>query len=107
MRSWWFHWKWLDSGLVHEYRCDDGSRGRIRIPPGVENGERIPAMDTDGTPFNLIIEVERHDQFMRRGADLHTELPIHRADAVRRTVVSLGTLRGPGGRAVATRVPGR
>ena len=71
----------VDSGLVHEYRCDDGSRGRIRIPPGVENGERIPAMDTDGTPFNLIIEVERHDQFMRRGADLHTELPIHRADA--------------------------
>ena len=40
------------------------------------------------------IELERHDQFLRRGADLHTELPIHRADAVRCTVVSLGTLRG-------------
>ena len=51
-------------------------------------------MDGDGTPFNLIIEVEHHDQFMRRGADLHTKLPIHRADAARCTVVSLGTLRG-------------
>ena len=84
----------VDSGLVHEYRYEDGSRGLIRIPPGVENGERIPATVVDGTPFNLVIEVERHDRFMRLGADLHTELSIHRADAVKRTVVSLGTLRG-------------
>ena len=84
----------VDSGLVHEYRCDDGSKQRIRIPPGVESGERIPARDTDGAPFNLVIEVERHDRFLCGGADLHTELSIHRADAVKRTAVSLGTLRG-------------
>ena len=32
----------VDSGLVHEYRCEDGSRGRIRIPPGVEKRRAYP-----------------------------------------------------------------
>ncbi len=84
----------VDSGLVHEYRCYDGSRRQIVIPPGVEEGERFPFVEMDGSPCTLVIAVERHDSFHRRGADLYTELSIHKADAVRRTVVSLAALRG-------------
>lgn len=84
----------VDSGLVTEYRTYGGVKRPFTIPPGVEEGERIPIIEEDGTPITLVIAVERHDSFQRRGADLYTELSIHKADAVRRTVVSLAALRG-------------
>ena len=84
----------VDSGLVTEYRTYGGVKRPFKIPPGVEEGERIPIIEEDGTPITLVIAVERHDSFHRRGADLYTELSIHKADALRRTVVSLAALRG-------------
>ena len=84
----------VDSGLVTEYRTYGGVKRPFKIPPGVEEGERIPIIEEDGTPVTLVIAVERHDLFQRRGPDLHTELTIHKADAVKRTVVGLRTLRG-------------
>ena len=84
----------VDSGLVTEYRTYGGVKRPFTIPPGVEDGERIPIIEEDGTPITLVIAVERHDAFQRRGADLYTELSIHKADAVRCTVVGLRTMRG-------------
>ena len=64
------------------------------IPPGVADGERISVSTDDGSTLVLMIKVKRHDTFQRRGADLYTALTIHKADAVKHTVVGLRALRG-------------
>ena len=86
--------KLVEDGFSTEYERYDGRMERIHIPPGVESGERFPITYQDGSKVNLLVMVEPHENFVRKGADLYIELSIHRADAINRTVVTLETLRG-------------
>ena len=79
----------VDSGLVH-----NGVGWRMDIPPGVEDGERFAINSDNGSSLILVIAVEPHGTFQRRGADLHTQVSIRKADALQRKVVRLPTLRG-------------
>lgn len=68
---------------------------RVEIPPGVENGERIP-VTLSGEDVTLLIRVKPHPRFTRRGADLYTELSVKKVDAFNRmqqAVPILGTFR--------------
>ena len=63
----------------------------IDIPPGVEDGERIPTV-IEGREVILIIRVEPDDKFTRRGANLYAKLSIRRVDALTRKSVEVSTL---------------
>lgn len=67
-----------------------GKRKKIKIPAGVDDGQRIRFSD-----FDLIVEVEPHPYFKRRGQDVYVEKEIDFPTAVLGGVVEVETLDGP------------
>lgn len=80
------------------HRC----RYQITIPPGVEDGTRLFISGaggegfSDGPPGHLVvvIHIEPHEVFTRRGRDLYCQIPIPWATAVRGGQVEVPTLMG-------------
>ncbi len=80
----------------------DGQRLRVRIPPGVADGEtiRIPGKGAPGRaggkPGDLLLtlQVQPHPFFRREGEDLHVKVPITVGEALRGAVVEVPTLDG-------------
>jgi curved DNA-binding protein len=73
----------------------DGKRLEVRIPPGVESGQRIRLSGKAGTgDIYLKVIVRDHPVFTRSGADLHRELPITLGEALLGAEVPVETLRG-------------
>ncbi len=76
---------------------------RVRIPPGVEDGQliRVPGKGGQGIgggePGDLYLRVrfERHPDFEVRGRDLYTEVEITPWEAVLGAVIEVPTLEGP------------
>jgi len=52
----------------------DGRRKQVRIPPGVRTGSkvRVAGSGPNGTDLYLIVQVKDHENFERKGNDLHT-----------------------------------
>lgn len=82
---------------------------RVRIPEGVGDGQRIrisgkgsPGIN-GGPPGDLIVQihVKGHPFFERKGDDIHTEIPITIAEAIRGAEIEVPTVRG----AVRARIP--
>jgi molecular chaperone DnaJ len=82
---------------------------RVRIPPGVEDGQRIRVKGR-GAPgqgsgpsgdLYVVVRVGRHKLFGRRGRDLTVTVPVTFPEATLGTTVSVPTLDGP----VTVRVP--
>lgn len=82
---------------------------RVRIPPGVEDGQRI-RVKAKGQPGQqgaqsgdlfVVVHVSRDKRFGRRGRNLTTRVEISFADAALGTTASVETLDGP----VTMRVP--
>jgi len=82
---------------------------RVRIPPGVEDGQRIRVKGR-GAPgqgsgpagdLYVVVRVGRHKLFGRRGRDLTLTVPVTFPEATLGTTVSVPTLDGP----VTVRVP--
>jgi DnaJ-class molecular chaperone len=74
-----------------------GSRARrldVKIPPGVETGSRITVAPGQGIKLHLVITVQAHRRFSRKGANLYVDLPIPLADAVLGGEQRVGTLEG-------------
>ena len=74
-----------------------GSRARrldVKIPPGVETGSRITVAPGQGIKLHLVITVQAHRRFSRKGANLYVDLPIPLADAVLGGEQRVGTLKG-------------
>ena len=82
-------------------------RGRqtldVRIPPGVEDGQRI-RIKSKGSPganggppgdLFLVCSVRPHPFFRREGLDLHLDVPVSIPDAVLGAKVEVPTLAGP------------
>ena len=77
----------------------DGKRLEVRIPAGVESGQRIrlsgkAGAGTGAGDIYLKVIVRDHPVFSRSGADLHRELPITLAEALLGAEVPVDTLRG-------------
>ncbi|MDQ3870609.1 MAG: J domain-containing protein [Chloroflexota bacterium] len=77
----------------------DGKRLEVRIPPGVESGQRIRLSGKAGGgaaagDIYLRVVVREHPVFSRSAADLHRELPITLAEALLGAEVPVETLRG-------------
>jgi len=75
----------------------------VRVPPGVETGDEVvlrgfgEAPPGGGRTGDLYVRflVADHPRFVRRGADLHIELPIGIVQAALGDTVQLETLDGP------------
>lgn len=82
---------------------------KVKIPEGVADGQRVRlrgkgAPGIDGGPagdLNLLVHVRPHPFFERRGDDIHIELPITVAEAIRGAEIEVPTIHG----AMRTRIP--
>ncbi len=81
----------VENGYRDQWQNDAGPIA-IDIPPGVEDGEHIRINPLGDDDLDLVIRVEPHDRFTRRGADLYTELSVRKADALNREIVGVPTL---------------
>jgi curved DNA-binding protein len=90
-------------GTTIELRIQgEGSPVTVRIPPGASEGSRVRiagqgAPSPNGGPNGdllLDIHVEPHRYFRREGDDLHLDLPITVAEAVRGAKVKVPTIDG-------------
>jgi molecular chaperone DnaJ len=84
-------------------------RVRVRIPPGVEDGQRIRVKARGGPGRNngppgdlyVVVRVAAHELFGRRGRDLTLTAPLTFAEAALGSTIRVPTLEGP----VSLRVP--
>ena len=82
---------------------------KVRIPAGVEDGQRIRVKGRGGAGHNggpagdlfVVVEVERHQLFGRRGKNLTLRLPVTYPEAVLGATVKVPTLEEP----VSLRIP--
>lgn len=76
---------------------------KVRIPPGVEDGQRIRVKGRGGTGHNggpagdlmVVVQVERHELFGRRGKNLTLRLPVTFPEAALGATVKVPTLEEP------------
>lgn len=74
-------------------------RLEVRIPPGVQSGQRIRLTGKAGTgpdagDLYLRVVVPEHPIYTRKGADLHRELPVTLAEALLGAEVPVPTITG-------------
>jgi curved DNA-binding protein len=61
----------------------NGRRLHVKIPPGVGDGSRVKLSGAvDGGDLVITVKVKPDPRFERRGADLHTEVPLTLAEAL-------------------------
>ncbi|MEW5990114.1 MAG: J domain-containing protein [Chloroflexota bacterium] len=73
-----------------------GKRLEVSIPRGVDSGSRVKltGKGPDGRDLIVVIRVQPHGVFTRRGADLERELPVTLREALLGAEVPVGTLKG-------------
>ena len=70
-------------------------RLEVRIPPGVDGGDRIHLSSTDDLgSIDIVVKVKPHRVFQRKGKDLYAELSISLVDAVLGAEVRVPTVGG-------------
>lgn len=82
---------------------------KVRIPPGVEDGQRIRVKGRGGAGHNggpagdlfVVVQVEPHELFGRRGKNLTLRLPVTYPEAVLGATIKVPTLDEP----VSLRIP--
>lgn len=68
-------------------------RGEVAIPAGVDSGSRV-RVTPGGQEVVLVVQVQDHPKFQRKGSDLHTEVSVPLYDVVLGTEVVVPTLSG-------------
>lgn len=73
-----------------------GRRLEVTIPRGVDTGSRVrlSGKGPDGRDLVVVIRVQAHGVFTRRGADLERELPVTLREALLGGELPVGTLKG-------------
>lgn len=79
----------------------EGERVRVRIPAGVENGQKI-RLAGKGRPgpggrrgdLYISLQVKPHDQFERQGSDIYLEVPVTITEAALGATIEVPTLDG-------------
>jgi DnaJ-class molecular chaperone len=92
----------LEAALGGKCRVEleDGRSVDVTIPAGVAEGQRLRLRGGDG-PIFLEIDIDPHPLFSRKGADVHTEVPVNLVEAVLGATITVATIHG----AVAVKVP--
>jgi DnaJ-class molecular chaperone len=74
----------------------DGKRIEVTIPAGVDDSQRIrfSGVTADKADVYVRVTVKPHPQFTRKGADLHSELPLTLREALLGAEVHVPTLTG-------------
>jgi curved DNA-binding protein len=74
----------------------DGKRLEVTIPAGVDTGSRIKltGKGPGGGDLVVVVKVQAHADFTRRGADLERELPLTLREAMLGAEVPVQTLKG-------------
>lgn len=89
-------------GCEKQILMADGKKIKVKIPAGVDNGSRIrlagkgnPGV-AGGQPGNLIIEtqVKPHPIFRRKGDEIHLDVNVSLAEALRGDKISVPTISG-------------
>ena len=72
-------------------------RLRVKLPPGVGDGDRVrAALKRDqGREVSVVVRVRPHSFFERRGDDIHTVVPVTFPEAYLGAEVQVGTIHGP------------
>lgn len=76
------------SGVEKKVKIE-GRERTIKIPQGIENGQRIRFRD-----FDIVIEVNPHPKFKREGNDIYVDIPIFISQAVLGGEISVPTISG-------------
>lgn len=88
------------TGTTRVVNLPDGRWPEVKIPPGVDNGSRlpIPAGGNGSRDFYLTVTVMPHPKFERRGKNLYlySEIEVPLTDLVLGAEVTVPTLRGQG-----------
>jgi DnaJ-class molecular chaperone len=73
-----------------------GKRLEVKIPAGVDTGSRVrlTGKGPDGRDLVVVIRVQSHGVFTRRGADLEREVPVTLREALLGGEVPVRTLKG-------------
>jgi curved DNA-binding protein len=73
-----------------------GKRLEVKIPQGVDTGSRVrlTGKGPDGRDLVVVIRVQSHGVFTRRGADLEREVPVTLREALLGGEVPVRTLKG-------------
>jgi DnaJ-class molecular chaperone len=87
----------------------NGNHIKVKIPEGVSDGQRIRlrgkgasgAMGGPHGDLNVLVHVQPHPFYERRGDDIHIELPITIGEAVNGAEIEVPTIHGP----VRARIP--
>lgn len=66
----------------------------VKIPPGVDTGSRVHLPAGRGVDLYLVVTVNSHHRFTRKGADLYVDLPVSLVDAVLGAEQEVQTLEG-------------
>src|SRR5687767_3943887 len=73
----------------------NGRRLHVKIPPGVSDGSKVKLSGAvDGGDLVITVRVKPDPRFERRGADLHTDLPLTLAEALLGAEVPVPTPNG-------------
>jgi len=73
----------------------NGRRLHVKIPPGVRDGSKVKLSGAvDGGDLVINVRVKDDPRFERKGADLHTELPLTLAEAIGGAEVPVATPTG-------------
>jgi curved DNA-binding protein len=74
----------------------DGRRLEVRIPRGIDTGRRIrmAGAGQERADVHILVRVRPHPVFVRKGNDLHRELPLTLVEALLGAEVPVGTLKG-------------
>ena len=80
-----------------------GKRLRIKIKPGIEDGQTLKIGGKGGESIQggpagdlfLKINIEQHPNFTRKGNDLYTDVPVDVYTAILGGKVTINTLKGP------------
>lgn len=74
----------------------EGKRKQVKIPPGVRTGSkvRVAGAGPNGTDLYLIVHVKDHENFERKGNDLHTTAKVNAFTAILGGEAEVETMTG-------------
>ncbi len=90
-------------GTVRLIDLPGGRRLEVKIPPGVDDGSKVSvaAGQDRESNFNLVVSVNPHPVFERRGRNLHRDIEVSLEDSILGGEITVPTLRSR----VALRIP--
>jgi molecular chaperone DnaJ len=72
----------------------NGDQIRVKIPEGIANGQKIRVPRKGSATIEITVHVRPHPFFERRADDIHVEIPITVAEAIRGAEIDVPTIHG-------------